>query len=114
MPPIACRAVWYAVPTMPVESGTGTTARVVPVPVPVPVPVVWAEMTKVSFAVVVNGRSLASVAWRTTVKDPLAVGVPLTTPVAALKVSPGGSAPDKSLSGTGEVPPVTLKLAEYC
>ena len=44
---------------------------------------------------------------------PVAVGVPERTPVAALKVRPGGTVPAERLSCSGVVPPEAAKVVVY-
>ena len=43
-------------------------------------------------------------------KVPLAVGVPLNTPVAVLNVTPPGNGPDSESNGTGKPVATTVKV----
>ena len=66
----------------------------------------------VSFAVTVNGTALVSVNCRVNGNDPVAVGVPEISPVAALNNKPGGNAPLATSVFTGEVPPADTIVVE--
>ena len=65
-----------------------------------------AQMLSVEDDVPVNGGVEESVAFSVKVVLPTAVGVPATAPVEALRVSPAGSEPDRTLQVIGATAPV--------
>ena len=55
---------------------------------------------------------LASVTWAVKLEVPVAVGVPLITPVEEFKDRPAGRLPTVTAHVNGEVPPLTERVCE--
>lgn len=102
-PPAATREVVYGMPTSPIGCGppasvSGGTGL---------------EIVIDLFALTVNGTALVSVSCNMNGNVPVAVGVPDTSPVAALKDKPGGNVPLATQVFSGEVPPADTIIVEY-